>query len=164
MIFSRSFVFTPIFSAIQYALNLYQYHEIPLTQAYARAVAQFRSLRSEHHIATTFAVMESEQLGAVFVGTEIERGFEKERESLNTWQKQTELDEGELLARKRWKAIAEKHSGAVEWSKGQEYVRLWKEGVRPDYSPALTMPVLESSPSVQAERASGADFMAIGKK
>ena len=24
------------------------------------------------------------------------------------------------------------------WSRGEEYVRLWKEGVRPDYSPALT--------------------------
>ncbi len=27
------------------------------------------------------------------------------------------------------------------WSRGEEYVRLWKQGVRPDYSPALTAPI-----------------------
>jgi small subunit ribosomal protein S23 len=27
------------------------------------------------------------------------------------------------------------------WSRGEEYVRLWKEGIRPDYSPALTEPI-----------------------
>ncbi|KAJ6621118.1 mitochondrial ribosomal protein S25-domain-containing protein [Mycena sp. CBHHK59/15] len=120
--------------AIQFALNLHQHHHVPLSQAYARAIAQFRSLRSEHHIATTFAVMEAEFLGGVFV---------REKRALATWEKLTELDEGELIARKRWKVIAEKHEGMLGWSKGQEYVRLWKAGIKPDYSPALTKPVDE---------------------
>ncbi|KAJ2919265.1 hypothetical protein MD484_g1182, partial [Candolleomyces efflorescens] len=126
---------------VQFALNLYQYHAVPLSEAYARAVAQFRALRSEHHVATTFAVMEAEALGAAFQPGELEQSFEKEKKALESWQKKEEQDEGALAARKRWKAIVEKREGQDRWTKGEEYVRLWKEGVRPDYSPILTQPL-----------------------
>ncbi|EAU92728.1 hypothetical protein CC1G_01773 [Coprinopsis cinerea okayama7 len=123
--------------AIQYALNLYQYHGVSLSEAYARSVAQFRALRSEHHVATVFAVMEAEALGGTFAPDEVDRTFQKEAEALETWQLKEKKDEGALAARKRWKAIVEKRDGVDQWTKGEEYVRLWKEGVRPDYSPIL---------------------------
>ncbi|KAF8167712.1 mitochondrial ribosomal protein S25-domain-containing protein [Crassisporium funariophilum] len=127
--------------AILFALNLYQHHSLSLSDAYARAVAQFRALRSEHHIATTFAVMEAKELGSTFGPSEIEQTFEMEKKSIATWERQEELDEGAIAARKRWKAIVEKQREGSQWTKGQEYVRLWKEGVRPNYMPALTKPV-----------------------
>lgn len=142
-------------SAVQFALNLYQHHEFPLSEAYARAVAQFRSLRSERHVATTFAVMEAEELGAVFLPSEIEHSFEKEKRGLATWERQEEMDEGALTARKRWKAIVEKHNGIGQWTKGREYVRLWREGVKPNYSPVLAEP----SPSVSQQQS--VDFMEV---
>jgi len=66
------------------------------------------------------------------------------------------LDDSARLARNRWRMVTstpgsrgEEESSGVgvgdvdsadrkAWSRGEEYVRLWKEGVRPDYSPALT--------------------------
>ncbi|KAJ7751236.1 mitochondrial ribosomal protein S25-domain-containing protein [Mycena maculata] len=129
--------------AIQFTLNLHQEHKIPLSQAYAKAVAQFRSLRSERHIATTFAVMEAEHLGATFARGEIEHAFEKEKRALATWEKLTDMDEGSLVARKRWKMIADPHEGESNWSRGVEYVKLWQRGIRVNYSPALTKGVDE---------------------
>ena len=64
-----------------------------------------------------------------------------EKKSLLTWERRAELDEGAIAARKRWKAIVDRHPGANQWTKGMEYVRLWKEGVRPNYMPSLTMPI-----------------------
>ena len=61
-----------------------------------------------------------------------------------TWERRAELDEGAIAARKRWKAIVDSQPGANQWTKGIEYVRLWKEGARPNYIPSLTqstMPV-----------------------
>jgi len=127
--------------AIRFAVNLYEHHDVPLSRAYARAIAQFRSLRSEHHIATTTAALEAEAYGSVFGPTEIEQGFEKEKKGLETWERREELDEGAMAARKRWRAIVERQGGVGEWTKGQQYVRLWKEGIRPTYAPALTEPV-----------------------
>jgi len=127
--------------AIQFALNLHHYHDLSLSYAYARAVAQFRALRSEHHIALTVAIHEAEQLGAVWQNSEIAHGFQKEIKSLATWERQSALDEGEMAARKRWRSIAMEHDEVREWSKGQEYVRLWKSGVTPKYAPALIEPL-----------------------
>jgi len=127
--------------AIRFSLNLYQYHSLTLSEAYAQAVAQFHALRSEHHIATTFAVMEAEQLGSTFGNSEIENTFEREKRSLASWERKEELDEGALAARKRWKAIIERHHGADQWSKGEQYVRLWQEGIKPNYMPAVTQAV-----------------------
>ncbi|TFK30834.1 hypothetical protein FA15DRAFT_630157 [Coprinopsis marcescibilis] len=130
--------------AIKFAVNLYQTHHISLSEAYARAVAQFRALRSEHHVSTVFAVMEAEALGASFKPSEIERTFREEEQALKSWEKEEERDEGALAARKRWKAIVEKRSGVNQWTKGEEYVRLWKSGVRPDYSPILAEPTVDT--------------------
>lgn len=69
-----------------------------------------------------------------------EQAFNKEKQALETWQMKAQRDEGALAARKRWKAIVEKKNGVDQWTKGEEYVRLWKEGVRPDYSPILAQP------------------------
>ncbi|KAF9477528.1 hypothetical protein BDN70DRAFT_861735 [Pholiota conissans] len=124
--------------AIQFALHLYQYHSLSLSDAYARAVTQFRALRSEHHIATTFAVMEAEELGSTFGPTEAETAHEIFKKSVSTWERRAELDEGALAARKRWKAIVDKNHGESQWSKGEKYVRLWQEGARPNYMPSLT--------------------------
>ncbi|KAJ7926029.1 mitochondrial ribosomal protein S25-domain-containing protein [Mycena leptocephala] len=129
--------------AIQFTLNLHEKKKVPLSQAYAQAIAQFRSLRSEHHIATTFAVLEAEALGAEFVHGPIEHAFEKEKRALASWEKLDDLDEGSLAARKRWKMIADRHSGETDWSRGAQYVKMWQAGIRVDYSPPMTLPVGE---------------------
>ncbi|PFH54841.1 hypothetical protein AMATHDRAFT_135239 [Amanita thiersii Skay4041] len=133
--------------AIRFTLNLYEHHELSLTEAYTRAVAQFRALRSEHHIATRYAVLEAKHLGAIFGPTEIEHGFDKEIRSLETWEKKEEQDEGTLAARKRWKAVVQRQNGVNQWTKGEQYVRLWKEGIRPNYAPALTEPISPDTPA-----------------
>ncbi|KAI0080348.1 hypothetical protein K474DRAFT_1682731 [Panus rudis PR-1116 ss-1] len=122
--------------AIRYAINLHEYHDLPLTNAYAAAVAQFRSLRAEHRIASSVALLEAEAYGWEFGSSQVEISFEKEEKALDTWQKKAEFDAGAFAARKRWKAEIDRKVGS--WTRGQEYVRLWKEGVRPNYSPALT--------------------------
>jgi len=148
--------------AVKFTVNLHKFHEIPLSEAYARAVAQFRSLRGEHHIATTTAVMEAEAYGAVFAPTAIEQGFAKEQMHIEAWQSKDELDAGAIAARKRWRAIIERQGRVGSgWSKGQDYVRLWKEGVRPTYAPGLTEPTVEEpTPQEVAQRA---DYMMINK-
>ncbi|KAG7098978.1 hypothetical protein E1B28_000865 [Marasmius oreades] len=137
--------------AVQFALNLHLYHEVPLSYAYSRAVAQFRALRSEHHIASTMALLEADTMGALFEPSETTLGFEKELKSLATWERQAELDEGAMAARKRWRAIAQPHSETREWSRGQQYVRLWKEGVTPKYAPALTEPEATPRPHIMPD-------------
>ena len=130
-------------SAILFTLNLYKYHQLSLSEAYARSVTQFRALRSEHHIATTVAVKEAEALGSDFGLSEVEQAHEMEKKSLATWERRAELDEGAIAARKRWKAIVDRQPGANQWTKGVEYVRLWNEGIRPNYMPRLTMPIAQ---------------------
>ncbi|KAF5384843.1 hypothetical protein D9615_001356 [Tricholomella constricta] len=147
--------------AIRFTLNLHEHHDKPLAEAYTTAVAQFRALRSEHHIATKIAVMEAEYLGAVFSRGEIAHAFEKEKRGLVTFERREELDEGAIAARKRWKAVVERNEGVKEWTKGEEYVRLWKEGVRPTYAPVLTQPLnIEPTPE---EISQSADFVQIQK-
>jgi small subunit ribosomal protein S23 len=82
--------------------------------------------------------MEAEHYGSTFGRSENEISVELEQKALQTWSRKEEMDEGVLAARKRWKAIVEKNHGQNQWTKGQEYVRLWQEGIRPNYSPALT--------------------------
>lgn len=104
--------------------------------------------------------MEAEHLGAVFSRGEIEHAFEKEKRGLVSFERREELDEGAIAARKRWKAIVEKHGASEQWTKGEEYVRLWKEGVRPSYAPVLTQPVVSEVPSPE-DIAKSPDFMQI---
>lgn len=123
-----------------------------LSEAYLRAVAQFRALRSEHHIASTFAANEAETFGALFENTEIENSFEREKKALESWKHKEETDEGAIAARKRWKAIVERNIGESEWTKGEKYVKLWKENVKADFSPALTQPATEATSPVPSSR------------
>ncbi len=128
-------------SAIRFVVNLYQHHDLPLSDAYRQAILQFRALRSEHYFATKHAIIEARYLGAAFLPTEIQRGFFKEVQQLDTWERKAENDEGALAARKRWKAIIERHHGVDQWTRGEEYVRLWKQGIPPNYAPSLTEPI-----------------------
>jgi len=146
--------------AVKFTVNLHKYQEIPLNKAYAQSVAQFRALRAEHHVATVTAVMEAEAFGAKFPPTRIEQNFLREQKALEGWQRKDEQDAGAIAARKRWKAIINRQGGVgLEWSKGQEYVRLWKEGVRPTYMPSLTEPP-ETAPT-EMEIAESADWMGV---
>ncbi|KAF7302733.1 SNF2 superfamily protein [Mycena chlorophos] len=131
--------------AIQFTLNLHHTQRLPLSDAYAFAVAQFRALRSEHHITTTIAAMEADELGGSFIRGEIEHAFEKEKRAIATWEELEDMDQSELIARKKWKMVAEPHAGETQWSRGAEYVRLWRTNNRVDYSPAMTGPVQSSA-------------------
>lgn len=150
------------FSAVKFTVNLHKFHGVPLSEAYARAVAQFRALRGEHHIAVTTAVQEAEAYGAVFEPTSIEQGFAKEQKQIEAWHSKDELDAGAIAARKRWRAIIERQGTVGSgWTKGQDYVRLWKDGVRPTYAPSLTEVTMEATPQEIAE---SADYMMTMKR
>lgn len=116
-----------------------------LSIAYTHAVAEYRSLRAGHDFANTFARMEAEAYGTVFA-SEIDRTFEKEDAVYQAADRKVELDRGALLARKRWKAILDVDNGMGEFDGGQQYTRLWKQGVRPTY-----VPVDESVSASEAE-------------
>lgn len=156
---------------MQFTLNLHQAHGLTLSDAYATSIAQFRTLRAVQHVATRFAAQAASAYGARFGPSATARGFEVENKVLDANELRTErLDDSARLARTRWRMISlgggssrggEEGSNGVgvgkvdsvdrkAWSRGEEYVRLWKEGVRPDYSPALT----ESITPIDA-----ADFM-----
>ncbi|KAG6832520.1 hypothetical protein H0H92_000149 [Tricholoma furcatifolium] len=149
-------------SVIAFIRTLHEDHKKPLSEAYSTAVAQFRALRAEHQVTVTFANLEADHLGAWFAPSEIEHSFEKEKRNLATFERREELDEGAMAARKRWKAIVERSEGGTEWTKGQEYVRLWKEGTRPAYAPLLTKPVEEKALTAN-DIATSMDFLNIGQ-
>ncbi|KAF9229078.1 hypothetical protein BS17DRAFT_770991 [Gyrodon lividus] len=119
--------------AVLFAVNLHRHHKVSLTVAYTRAIAEFRALRAEYDIASTFARMEAEAYGTMFP-SEIDRTFKKEDEVYQAIERKKALDEGALLARKRWRAILNVDSGMGNiWSRGQEYANLQKQGVRPTH-------------------------------
>jgi small subunit ribosomal protein S23 len=101
-----------------------------LSEAYATAVAQYRSLRSEHRVATAVAVLEAEAMGAQFGPTEIERGFELEAAALKSWEGGEGRGATAAGAGKQWSAEAPSEFPGT-WTRGQEYVARWKEGVTP---------------------------------
>ena len=129
-------------SAIRYAVNLHEHHGQSLNEAYASAVAQFRALRAEHDIASKIALREAEHNGIEFGPDEVERVWEMEEKHLDSWKRTAELSTATNVARKRWHAIVEETIPRTtkHWTRGAEYTRLWKEGVRPTYSPALANP------------------------
>ncbi|KAF8506614.1 mitochondrial ribosomal protein S25-domain-containing protein [Russula emetica] len=126
--------------AVQFALNLHQAHGLTLSDAYATSIAQFRTLRAVQHVATRFAAQAASAYGAYFGPSATAQGFEVENRVLDANELRTErLDDSARLARNRWRMVTLGNRGEESaWSRGEEYVRLWKEGVRPDYSPALT--------------------------
>lgn len=143
---------------MQFALNLHQAHGLTLSDAYATSVSQFRTLRAVQHVAARFAAQAATAHGARFGPSVTARGFEAENKVLKENDLRSErLDDSARLARRRWRMVAlgsgssESSEGVTAgedatvnrnaWSRGEEYVRLWKEGVRPDYSPALTEPI-----------------------
>jgi small subunit ribosomal protein S23 len=117
-------------SVVKFTLNLHDYHEVPLSEAYATAVAQYRSLRSERTVSTAVAVLEAEAMGAEFGPTEIERGFGLEAVALESWQSGTGSGAAASQGGKQWAAeVPNDFTGP--WTRGQEYVARWKEGVTP---------------------------------
>ncbi|KAI0275160.1 mitochondrial ribosomal protein S25-domain-containing protein [Gloeopeniophorella convolvens] len=148
--------------AVLFTLNLHQHHNLPLSDAYAMSIMEFRSLRAIQHIATRFAAQEATAYGARFGPSETEQGFAAEKRVLEANELKSErMDDSANLARRRWRMVALGSQSAdakgSEWSRGEEYVRLWQEGVRPDYSPALTEPV--SKLVSKLETATSVDFM-----
>ncbi|KAI9461172.1 mitochondrial ribosomal protein S25-domain-containing protein [Russula earlei] len=150
--------------AVRFALNLHQSHGLALSDAYATSVAQFRTLRAVQHVATRFAAQSAAAHGARFGPSATTRGFEAEGRVLAANELKSErMDDSARLARRRWRMIAPgtaavrgDSSGAPvagddadrnAWSRGEEYVRLWREGVRVDYSPALTEPIVPVDPA-----------------
>lgn len=126
--------------AIRFALNLHEHCGMPLSEAYATSIGQFRALRSEHEFATMFATLEAEYYGAQFAPTETEVGFARELDAVKTWKVDERYDQSAITARKRWKVVVDRDHPVAGWTGGQQYAKLWKEGVRPDYSPASTQP------------------------
>ncbi|KAI6007165.1 mitochondrial ribosomal protein S25-domain-containing protein [Pisolithus albus] len=134
--------------AVRFAVNLHKHHKVSLTVAYTRAVAEFRALRAEHDIASSFSRLEAEAYGATFP-SEVDRTFQKEDMVYRAPERKRALDEGALLARKRWRAILNIDSGMGNtWSKGHEYARLQDQGVRPRHT---YLDELSNSPSPQQE-------------
>ena len=115
---------------------------MPISSAYATAVSQFRALRSEQHLAKRFALLEAKHYGVEFGPSQVEITFEKEEKALNTFAQHQQQRLEDSLANKRWKAIVERQGPPPTWTKGQEYTRLWQEGVRPTYGPIQTAPQL----------------------
>lgn len=117
---------------------------MPISEAYLRAVAQFRALRSEHHIASTFAAIEAESFGYTFEETEVEKVFAKHMRELKKWGQEEQFDdESANAAKKRWRAIVERNVEQGEWTKGEKYVKLWKDNAKAEYAPTLTQPITE---------------------
>jgi small subunit ribosomal protein S23 len=109
---------------------------MPLALAYEQAVAQFHSLKSEHHLATLVAAHEAEYFGAEFGPRQSDDSFQRELVALKTRGAQQELDDAAALAaRKRWRVVGPQTGEEGVWSQGEEYVRLWQAGVRPNYIP-----------------------------
>ncbi len=151
-------------SAIRYAVNLYEHHGMDLSSAYASAVAQFRSLRSELQTARAVALTEAEHLGMEFGPSQVEITFAKEEKAFNTFRESAAESQAAETERKRWKAVVEREGPPEQWTRGQEYTRLWKEGVRPVYAPVFVEPEIKpeglASPEQEAQRvATSADYM-----
>ena len=118
------------------------------------------------HVATRFAVQAAIAYGAHFGPSATAQGFEVENKVLEANELRAErLDDSARLARSRWRMVtlgnraeqedssgggvgnADSAADRKAWSRGEEYVRLWKEGVRPDYSPALTESIAPVDPA-----------------
>lgn len=97
--------------------------------------------------AKRFALMEARHYGVEFGPSQVDINFQKEEKALNTFAQHHEQRLEESMARKRWRAIVQRASPPPSWTKGQDYTRLWQEGVRPNYSP-LQPPPLVASPQL----------------
>lgn len=99
-----------------------------------------------------FALMEAHHYGIEFGPSQVDINFQKEEKALDTFAQHHERRMGESMARKRWRAIVERASPPASWTKGQEYTRLWQQGVRPNYAPLQSLPqVAPSRPMLTLE-------------
>jgi len=149
-------------SGVKFAVCLHVHHEKSISDAYETAVKQFRALRFRHHVATSVAADEAEAYGAQFDLLEIEKQYLQEEENLSSWDSRDLLDENTLRARKRWRSIIEGPRGENDWTRGKEYVRLWKAGIRPSavFGPtARRTPDMNTMPEVPPESTNSPDFM-----
>ena len=121
-------------------------------------------LRLKQEVANAIVTLEVEYFGAEFGPTETERGFNKELEALKTWRIDERYDQNAIAARKRWRAVVERDQPPVLWTAGQEYVRFWKDGIRPNYSPALTEPVSITPPGLSSSAPTDPDFLQVSQK
>ncbi|KAI0803309.1 mitochondrial ribosomal protein S25-domain-containing protein [Irpex lacteus] len=131
--------------AIRFAVNLHEYHNVPITHAYLVAVAQFRALRSEHEVASRVALLEADYYGLQFGPSLTQRTFDEEQKVLQSWSKDKQADAMANTARKRWRMIPERVGEPGSWTRGEEYTRLWQEGVRPSYAPTVASTVITSA-------------------
>ena len=116
-----------------------------LSDAYISSCMQFRALRSKQQIASQVAVDEAQYYGTQFKPTLIERSFAQEEENLKSLDQKKYAESQSNESKKRWKMRVEPPKKIeAKYTKGEAYERLWKEGIRPDYSPALA-PNLETA-------------------
>ncbi|KAG8986812.1 mitochondrial ribosomal small subunit component [Tulasnella sp. JGI-2019a] len=127
--------------AIKYAINLHEHHAVPLSLAYKGAVREFRSLRAEHDFSNAFAAQEAEAYGAEFGPTELEKGHELERKSLESFLPQSQFSEQYTGSKLPWTPVWKLPGNPrpeETWSRGIEYQERAEKGVRPDYHPDFT--------------------------
>ncbi|KAH9944177.1 mitochondrial ribosomal protein S25-domain-containing protein [Epithele typhae] len=130
--------------AVRYAANLHQHHGVGLSAAYESAVAQFRALRAELSVARSVALHEAGHNGTIFGPSLIEQNFEQEDQAFEKSRQELERDNAQDEG-KKWKAVYKRDGPPDQWTKGQEYTRLWKRGVRPMYSSIVDAPHQPSS-------------------
>jgi small subunit ribosomal protein S23 len=123
--------------AIRFAANLHENFSMSISVAYHRAVAQFRSLRSEHYISTLFAINEAKFYGAQFAPNQLERGHTLTNRALRTWQNRGTGRRSERISLKgRFFDVWRGRTGATEyWSRGVGYTKRWQKGMPPGYWP-----------------------------
>jgi len=123
--------------AIRFAAHLHEHHSFPISKAYNHAVAQFRSLRSEHYISTLFAVNEAKFYGAKFAPNQLERGHTLTNRALWTWQNQGAGRRAQRVSMKgRFFAVWKGRLGVSDyWTRGIGYTRRWQKGMPPSYWP-----------------------------
>lgn len=83
---------------------------------------------------------------------------------MNSWSRHKQRASAHDASHKKWRAVAKREGPEMPWSSGQEYVRMWKEGVRPTYIPVVTEPEItpEGLQAVAAEEARNRDdFMGL---
>ncbi|GAA6038659.1 hypothetical protein JCM8097_009470 [Rhodosporidiobolus ruineniae] len=103
---------------IAYILNLVQAHSLPLAQAYPHGLAQFRTLRSEHELASRSALLQAQSHGGLFFG-EIDRVLAVEEKVLDEWTHAREIQNSFASARGGQAAAAVASQAVVSGEQGK---------------------------------------------
>ena len=79
-------------SVVDYTMHLHLLHQVPLSEAYSSAVAQFRSLRATHQYALRTAQLEAQSYGAEFTSVGfIGAGSIAEERHLKRWDEEGQV-------------------------------------------------------------------------